>query len=453
MTSMDVAIVNVAGPSIQGHLHMSGATLQLVISGYTVAYAALLVTGARLGDDFGHRRMFLAGVALFTAASLGCGLAWSPGVLVAARILQGVGAAALAPQVITMIQRQLEGPARARALGIYATVISLSVIAGQVGGGALISADLAGTAWRPVFLVNVPIGVVLVVVARRVVPATRGSVHRRPDALGVALLSVAAVLLLTPLVLGREAHWPTWTWVSLALVVPASWGLARHLRRLEAAGGDPLLQLSLLQRPGLRDGMLSLCAQMLAYGGFLFTLTLLLQQHHHYSPVRSGLTLVPYAAGFAATSVTVARLRPSLAGRLQSAGLVVLAASATLIGLVARDGQWPAGTEAVLLLIAGAGFGAGFSPAMARVVAQVPADDAYHASGLLTTSVQLSYALGVATLGSYYLAGQNTHAGQVFATTTSIGAGLALVAAFLLRRLNKTPAVQDSQQLPAPIRR
>jgi MFS family permease len=163
MTSMDVAIVNVAGPSIQGDLHMSGGSLQLVISGYTVAYGALLVAGARLGDDVGHRRMFLAGVALFTAASFACGLAWSPDVLIAARIVQGVGAAALAPQVITVIQRGLEGTARARALGIYATVISVAAVAGQIVGGALISANLAGATWRPVFLINVPIGIVLLV--------------------------------------------------------------------------------------------------------------------------------------------------------------------------------------------------------------------------------------------------------------------------------------------------
>jgi MFS family permease len=448
MTSMDVAIVNVAGPSIQGDLHMSGASLQLVISGYTVAYAALLVTGARMGDDLGHRRVFLAGVALFTGASLACGLAWSPGVLIAARIVQGVGAAALAPQVITVIQRQLAGSARARALGIYATVISLAAVAGQIIGGGLITANVAGSGWRPIFLINVPIGIVLMAVVPRVVPATRGVLHRRQDPGGVALLSVTAALLLIPLVLGREVHWAVWTWASLAACVPLGWALARHLRRLEAGGGDPLFQLSLLRRPGLRNGMLSLCAQMLAYGGFLFTLTLLLQQHHHYSPIDSGLTFGPYAAGFAFSSVTVGRLHPVTLRRAQIAGLMLLAASDLAIGLLARNGQWPVIAELVLLLLAGAGFGAGFSPAMSRVVAQVPADSSHHASGLLTSGIQLSYALGVTTLGSYYLAGQIAHAGRAFAITTIVEAGLAVAAAFLLCHLNGISASDQANRQP-----
>jgi MFS family permease len=195
--------------------------------------------------------------------------------------------------------------------------------------------------------------------------------------------------------------------------------------------------------------MLSLCAQMLAYGGFLFTLTLLLQQHHHYSPIDSGLTFGPYAAGFAFSSVTVGRLRPPTLRRAQITGLVLLGGSDAAIGLLARNGQWPVTAELILLLLAGTGFGAGFSPAMSRVVAQVPADSAHHASGLLTSGIQLSYALGVATLGSYYLAGQSTHAGRAFATTTTVEAGLAVAAAFLLYRLNGRSAPDQANQQPS----
>src|SRR5262252_9942390 len=161
MALLDASVVNVAAPSIHADLHASGAGLQLVIAGYVITYAVLLVTGARLGDILGHRRMFLAGLAAFTLASLGCGLATSTGILVTLRFVQGAGAAAMIPQVLSLIQRTFDGPARARPMRLYAAVLAGAAVAGQVVGGVLVSADLLGSTWRPVFLLNVPIGVIL----------------------------------------------------------------------------------------------------------------------------------------------------------------------------------------------------------------------------------------------------------------------------------------------------
>jgi MFS family permease len=206
MALLDSSVVNVAAPSIHASLHASGAGLQLVIAGYVITYAVLLVTGARLGDIVGHRRMFLAGVALFTLASLGCGLAGSTSALVALRFAQGVGAAAMIPQVLSLIQRSFPGPARARPMRLYSAVLAGGAVAGQVVGGLLVSANLWGSAWRPVFLLNVPIGVVLLIAGSRLLPRGRGEPGRGLDAAGLAILTPAVLALILPLVLGQSEH-------------------------------------------------------------------------------------------------------------------------------------------------------------------------------------------------------------------------------------------------------
>src|SRR5579862_1711659 len=231
MAVLDASIVNVAAPSIHASLRASGAGLQLVVAGYTITYAVLLVTGARLGDILGHRRMFLAGLVLFTLASLGCGLAGSAGLLIALRFVQGAGAALMIPQVLSLIQRTHTGPARARAMSLYAAVIAGGAVVGQLVGGLLISADLFGSGWRPIFLVNVPVGVLLLVAGTRALPHGRGEPGRTLDLPGLALLSPAVLALVLPLVLGQPEHWPAWGWVLMAASVPLVAAFARIERR------------------------------------------------------------------------------------------------------------------------------------------------------------------------------------------------------------------------------
>src|ERR1700744_5990391 len=205
---VDVNIVNVAMPAMHVTLHASGAGLQLIVAGYTIAYAVLLVTGARLGDILGHRRTYLGGVALFTLASLGCGLAPSAGVLIALRFVQGAGAAAMIPQVLSLIQRSYTAPGpRARAMSLYATVISGGAVLGQVIGGLLVSANLFGSSWRPVFLVNVPVGLAILA-SGRLLPAGRFDGFRTLDLPGLAVLTPAVFALVLPLVLGQPLGWP-----------------------------------------------------------------------------------------------------------------------------------------------------------------------------------------------------------------------------------------------------
>ena len=202
----DFFIVNVALPTIDTDLHASPGMLQLVVAGYAIDYALLLVVGGRLGDGFGRRRLFMAGMAAFTLTSLACGLALTPGLLVGARVLQGVASAMMLPQVLSTIQATTAGDSRSRALGLYGATGGLAVVAGQLLGGLLVSANIAGLGWRPIFLVNVPVGVVGLVLAARFVPDTRSDAPAPVDKAGTVLLGGALLCLLVPLTEGRSLH-------------------------------------------------------------------------------------------------------------------------------------------------------------------------------------------------------------------------------------------------------
>lgn len=244
MALLDVFIVNVAAPTIRTDLHASGAGLQLVIAGYTIAYAVLLITGARLGDLLGHRRLFMTGLAVFTVASLACGLAQNTGELIGFRFVQGAGSALMIPQVLSLLQLNFTGEARTKAMSVYSAVVASGAALGQSLGGVLVSADLFGTGWRPVFLVNVPIGLALLVLAPKVLPAdVRSAPERRRglDLPGLIVLAAAVTLFTVPLVLGQEEGWPVWGWVCLGLSAAAFWVFTVIEGRLARRGGAPLV--------------------------------------------------------------------------------------------------------------------------------------------------------------------------------------------------------------------
>jgi MFS family permease len=254
MALLDVTIVNVAMPTIGQSLHASGAELQLVVAEYTVSYAMLLITGARLGDIAGRRRMFMFGTGLFTLASLTCGLAPDIGVLIAARFVQGAGAAAMMPQIMSVIQVRFSGAARARALSAYTAVLSSGFVAGQVIGGVLVSANLFGTSWRPVFLVNVPIGLAVLALVPRVVPADSPAGARRLDLAGLAVAVPAVFLIVLPLMLGHQENWPAWVLACIALGCLLVAVFLYTERTVASRGGDPLLSLAVFRSPGCSPG-------------------------------------------------------------------------------------------------------------------------------------------------------------------------------------------------------
>ncbi len=403
MAVIDVNIVNVAVPAMHATLGASGAGLQLIVAGYTIAYAVLLVTGARLGDILGHRRVYLSGVALFTLASLGCGLAPGTGWLIGLRFVQGVGAAVMIPQVLSLIQRSYTAPGpRARAMGLYATVISGGAVLGQVLGGVLVSANLFGSSWRAVFLVNVPVGL-LVLAAGTLLPAGRFDGVRKLDLPGLAVLTPAALAFVLPLVLGQPLGWPAWGWVLLGAAVLLFGLLGVVESRVAARGGQPILPRALLGLPGMAAGLGGLFASMAIFGGWLFSLALQLQDGRGESALRAGLTFVPCGVAFALVSLNWRRLPARYHGALVAGGFVVNAAGLLWGGLLLHGGGDGGVWLYLALAVSGGGMAGSFGALMARVVSGVPVSLAADASGVMVTVVQLGAVVGIASFGALYL--------------------------------------------------
>lgn len=446
MASLDVSIVNVAAPSIGDQLQAGGAQLQIVVAGYSVVYGALLIVGARAGDDFGHRRVFLGGLAGFTAASLAAGLAGGIGVLVTARVVQGAAAAFMVPQVLTLIQLNLHGPRRLKAIATNSAIIALAVVVGQVAGGALVTADLFGLQWRSVFLINVPVGCVLLPAGARLIPATRRATPRPQDLAGAGWLVVTLIALFVPLVVGPEAGWPAWTWASIGTAVVAGSVLLRHLRRVSMRGGAPLIDLVILRRPAVRRGLVAIAAMMMAYGGFLFTLAAFMQRDLGRSAFAAGLVAAPYAVGFAMSTLLAPRF--SFVSRLIVPGLVVLGGGYLASGISAGT-MW---LLIVVLVLTGGGFGLSYAPVIGGVLAAVPPQHAHDGTGAFSTVNQLGYAFGVAVIGSLFLATSGGSSG--FAVAMIASAALALIgaaaAAATARRSASHPDVADRPGAPAP---
>lgn len=432
MSQADATIVNVATPSIHADLAASGAALELVVSGYLIAFAILLITGARLGQTHGYRRILLLGATLFTAASLLCGLAPTVGVLIAARVAQGIGAALMFPQSLTGIALNFTGPARARAIGIYALALAGGGVIGQILGGVLISANLGDSQWRPIFLINVPVGLLLILAGTRYLPADAPRTGRPVDRTGIATLCSALLLLVVPLALGRDESWPAWTWICLVAAAPAIVGFVAAERRLAARGGAPLVEIDTIARPAIGWTLATLMLATSSYYALLFTLAQYLQQGMGRSAVVSGLTLVPWVAAFGLAGQLVRWLSPAARHHAPVIGCLLLAAAyATISGVLFAHHDSEA-TLTVLLGIGGLGLGIQFSALITRLTTLVPAPNAPDISGVSTTTLQIGGALGIAAIGTVYFsltghpAGTTTHA---FATTTAILSVVAICAA------------------------
>lgn len=432
MAQADATVANVATPSIHTGLSASGAVLELVIGGYLIAFAVLLITGARLGQTHGYRRIFLLGVGVFTLASLLCGLAPNPILLVLARVLQGAGAALMFPQTLTGIQLNFTGEERKRAIGLYAIALSAGAVVGQILGGALISANIAGSHWRAIFLINVPVGAAVIMAALRYLPADSPRTVRRLDLPGVATLSASLLLIVLPLVLGRSEQWPTWAWICLAASPPACALFLAAERRIMARGGSPLVNVQVLARPAICWALLTLLAATGTYYALLFTLAQYLQQGLGDSPLASGLALVPWVAAFGLAGQLVRRLPPRMAPLTPAAGCLLLAAAYSAISIMLFTGHHAQALLVVLLGAGGLGLGIQFSALIRHLTTAVPAEFAADISGVSTTALQIGAAIGVAAFGTLYLSltsrGGADPATHAFAITTAAFAVVALLA-------------------------
>ena len=445
MALLDAFVVNVAMPSIGAGLHASGAALQLVVGGYSAAYAMLLITGARMGDTYGRRRMYLLGVVVFTAASLACGLAPDSGLLILARCVQGAAAAVLVPQIMSVIQTRFTGAARATALSAWGVVLATGAVVGVILGGVLVSADLLGATWRPVFLINVPFGVLLAVLVPRVVPADpprarhTGPGSRRLDLRGLAIAAPAVCLIVLPLVLGRELGWPAWTLGAVAAGLLLAGFFARFERAVAARGGDPLLNLGVLRAPGLAAGLGTLSAVMAGYGGFLFMFTLHLQAGLGQSALRAGLSYVPLAGMFGLVGYFWRRLPARVHPVLVPAGLVLCAAAYLGIAVAVRGGSAGGPLLWLALAVAGVGLGLAIPPLLTQSLVGVPLSQAADASGLVTTAAQLSQVIGVAGFGTVYLSLAQRAGPQAMASGNALADTATMLA--LLAGIGLVPAV------------
>jgi MFS family permease len=416
MASMDGSILAVAAPSLQQSLGASDAELQLVVAMYTIAFGALVVTGARLGDVLGRRRAFVIGLAGFTISSLIGGLAPDPTVLIAARASQGATGALMTPQVLAIIQVQFEGELRARAIGAYSLILAVGVAAGQILGGLLVGAHLLAAAWRPALLLNAPIGAALLLGARRGLPAVAPGPPRRLDVAGAAILTFALLALVVPLTFGRDGGWPPWVWPSFAASALALITFVAVERRVR----EPVFDLAVLRVPGVAAGVAAVLLIMGSYAGFLLTLTLHLQDGLGFSPLHAGLTFAVYASGFAAASLTWTRMSLAARERLPVAGPILMGSALLGVGLVAAGGQWPAALTTPLLFAGGVGHAFGFSPLANRLTAAVAAAQAADLSGLLITGSLVGSVLGVASFVGVYLNAASDGSAHALARTTGV---------------------------------
>jgi EmrB/QacA subfamily drug resistance transporter len=431
---IDVFVVNVALPTLTRTLHAGPAELELIVAGYSVSYACFLVIGGRLGDTFGRRRMFLTGMTGFTLASALCGFAPTTGILIAARILQGATAALLVPQVLATIQVNYEGAARQRALGVFGATMSVAAAAGQVLGGLLVSADLFGLSWRPAFLINIPVGVIGLIAARRVVPESRAQQAAPIDGRGTALLGAAVVLLLVPLTLGRDEGWPLWCWGLLAGSPVAATLFASTQIRQERRGGLPLLPPSLLQSPGMRRGLLVGLALFASFGGMMLTTTVSLQYGLHYSPVAAALTLTPFALCFLVGSLLARRLAARFGRLVLVGGAILFALGLATVALQAWTGydQLTPLSLAPAEAVIGLGQSLVAIPLLGVVLHGVPAERTGVAGGVWTTTQQIAVAVGVAGIGTLFFTVADSHGfGTATVTAELSEAALAVVTAAL----------------------
>ncbi len=403
MPPADFFIVNVSLSSIHEALHATPAQVQLVISGYGVGYAVFLVTGGRLGDLYGRRRMFLLGMAGFTLTNMLYGLATSALVLVIARVAQGVAAALLVPQVLGAIPTLFDGErGLARAMSAYGIMMGLAAAAGQFGGGALVTWSPWDLGWRGVFLLKLPVCLVVFAAAWFVVPETSTSRRARLDGGGIVLLSAMLACLILPLVEGRQLHWPAWTIATLAGVPMLLVGILGWEARFARRGGMPLLDLALLRIPSFRRGA-AVAALFFFTTPFYLLFGIYQQEGRGIDTLSTGLAFQPYGIGSFAASVGSAPLPAMLWPRLLTIGMVIQVAGYAAIGLGVARGLSPG---QVTLAVFVAGFDQGIALLRLYIVAlgRVPPDKAGVAAGVINSLLQIGAAISVAAVGSLFFA-------------------------------------------------
>jgi EmrB/QacA subfamily drug resistance transporter len=400
MILLDATIVNVAVPAIQRSLHASYSAVEWMVSGYALAYGLLLIPAGRLGDRIGHKKTYLVGLAGFTVASLLCGISVSPGELVAWRVVQGAMAGLINPPILALIQAVFPPRQRGRAYGLYGAVAGVATALGPLAGGLLIAWNLHGWDWRPVFGVNVPIGVIGMAAAIRLVPHVSGKPDRL-DVVGTALVSAAMLLITYPLIQGQQAGWPAWTFACLGTAAAALAAFGGWELRMRRRGRTPLVDVTLLGNRSFAAGIGVSLVYFAGFIGLLFALSLYLQIGLGWTALHAGLTILPFAAGtFVGGAVSDQAARKLGRGVLLLGAAVVACSIAAVIGIIHADGTALSGLHLLPALLAG-GVGSGLviAPSVDVVLSGIRWQDAGSASGVLGASQRLGQAIGIAVVG------------------------------------------------------
>jgi EmrB/QacA subfamily drug resistance transporter len=404
MNLIDITIVNVAIPSLQDAFDATDSQIEWVVAAYIMAFALCLIPAGRLGDVIGRRRMFVTGVAVFGFGSLLCGMAPSIGALVAARVLQGIGGAMIGPQTLALVPVLFPPRERGLAFALFGLSAGLASVTGPVLGGWLISLDIWGLGWRPIFLVNVPVGLLTIFAAMRFVPPVAGDRTLRLDFVGIALAGLALLLILFPLIEGRQFGWPWWCFALIAAALPVTIAFAIWQRHRARIGKAQLLPVVLFR---YRSYVIGLAITMLIFGGipgFFLVLAFLLQVGNGLTPLESGLTTLPFSLGVLLASVVSGALGLRWPRKRIMAGCLMLAGGMILLRTVL-----PVGGETLVraalfppLIIAGLGLGTAISPLFQTILSNVADGDAGAASGALQAFQQVGGALGLAVMGEVF---------------------------------------------------
>jgi EmrB/QacA subfamily drug resistance transporter len=462
MDLLDVTIVAVAAPDIQSSLGASPAQLQWMIGAYALSLGAALITGGRIGDQYGRRRTFLIGLAAFVVASAACALAPTAGALIAMRVVQGLAAGLMVPQVFGVIRASLTPQQMGAALGAYGGVQGLASIAGPLLGGLLVTANLFDLGWRTIFWVNVPVGLIALLIGWKVLPESRQEGAGRLDLAGAALLAGSLVLVLLPIVQGQSWGWPVWGWALLAAGVA---GLAVFVvveRRIAASGGQPVFDPQLLHTRAFSSGLV---ASLVFFGGiasFFLLLSIYLQDGAGRTALATGLITLPYALGSMITSGAGVKLAARYGRRLLITGSLLIAASHAAMWMVVTrldtPTWWQLGGP---LLLGGLGLGLAAPPLVNVILAGVPARSAGSAGGALSTINQIGGSIGVAALGTLFFthltnaatagSGPAASFGEAFAAVLPWQVALYLVAAGLMTLLQASSQPSDPRNAEADV--
>ncbi|MFD4877963.1 MFS transporter [Streptomyces sp. NPDC058420] len=403
MDLLDAVVTNIAGPSMRADLGGGASTLQWLAAAYTLSMAVGLVTGGRLGDIHGRRRMFLVGAAGFTLGSLLCAISVSPQMLIGARIVQGLFGAVMLPQGLGMIKEMFPPKESQKAFGMFGPVMGLSAVCGPILAGWLVDADYFGTGWRMIFLINLPLGAAAILGALRYLPQGRSEAKPRLDIPGMLLVSLAALLLIFPLVQGREYDWPVWTFVMMAASIAVFAVFARYESYRSRNGQDPLVVPSLFRKRGFSGGMVLGLVFFSTMQGFMLVFNLYTQIGLGYSPLKAGLVMVPWSGGMI-VGFGIAQGFVRFGRAVLQAGTAVMALGVFGVWLTLDQAGSGVGAWQLLpsLLVTGVGMGLLMAPFFDIVLASVEQHETGSASGTMTAVQQLGGAFGVAILGTVF---------------------------------------------------